>query len=132
MTTAAFWLRTQLHREDEAVRFLREGWRANPDSYAILLELGRLFYQNRKDAIRARNVWELALRKWQAQEANRPEPDLLSYAQIVAHLADLEEREGRLAQCIYYLELLQKVSPTPDIIQKQIEERKLKLAQPPK
>ncbi|MBI4324723.1 MAG: ATP-binding cassette domain-containing protein, partial [Chloroflexi bacterium] len=44
---------------------------------------------------------------------------LLSYAQIVAHLADLEEREGHLAQCIYYLERLQKVSPTPEIIQSQ-------------
>ena len=71
---AAFWLRTQLHREDEAMRFLREGWRANPDSYAILLELGRLFYQNRKDAIRARNVWELACANGRHREANRPEP----------------------------------------------------------
>ena len=88
MTTAAFWLRTQLHREDEAVRFLREGWRANPDSYAILLELGRLFYQNRKMLFAPATIGGLAQMAGASQQAGtgsvflrancRPRADLKS------------------------------------------------------
>ena len=51
----------------EAEKFLRDGLRANPDSYEILFELGRLYYESEHDAARARNVWELALRRWQEQ-----------------------------------------------------------------
>ena len=44
--TAAYWLRTSLNKPAEAEQFLRQGLRANPDSYEILLELGqRLFLQ---------------------------------------------------------------------------------------
>jgi tetratricopeptide (TPR) repeat protein len=125
-TTASFWLRN-LKKFDEAEQFLREGWRQNPDSFELLLELGRLYETDRGDHERARNVWELALAKWDRLERDKKEPDLYSREQILARLADLEEKQGRLARAIEYLEELKKLSPNPEEIQKQIDERRAKV-----
>src|SRR5271154_3089208 len=65
-TVTAFWLRERMHKVAEANQVLLEGLRNNPDSYEILFELGRLYYENYHDAERARNVWELAVRKYLA------------------------------------------------------------------
>lgn len=121
-TVAAFWLRSKLGKVDEAEQFLREGLRANPDSPEILFELGRLLDSNRKDTPRARNLWELALRKWNLTEAPKKEPNRLLLAEITVHLARLEEREGNLPAAIHYLGILKMVSPHPDKIQRQIDE----------
>jgi tetratricopeptide (TPR) repeat protein len=123
---AAFWLRNRLGKVNEAEAFLREGWTANRDSYEILFELGRLYNENRKDADRARNVWELALQKWKSQESTKPQPDILSYQQIAGQLARLEEQAGNYAKAVSYLEMLQAFSPNRAEIQKQIEELKRK------
>jgi tetratricopeptide (TPR) repeat protein len=125
-TVAAYWLREHLKRVDEAEQFLREGWRVNPDSYEILFELGRLFDEARHDPQRARNVWELALRKWEKRWANArekdEEKDRFALEQILGHLARLEEREGNVTKAVEYLRKLKEVSPHPEAIQKQIEE----------
>ncbi len=127
---AAFWLRTRLGQVDEAEKFLREGWTASRDSYEILFELGRLYYESRRDPARARNVWELALQKWKRQESNKPEPDTLAFLQITGHLARLEEREGDFRKAVSYLEMLRKLSPFPAEIQKQIDEVRKKIVSP--
>ena len=126
-TIAAFWLRTELGKVDEALDFLREGRRANPDSSEILFELGQIYYAAKHEPAQARNIWELALRKWQQTEAAKPEPNQLLLEQILGNLAVLEEREGNLAKALPYLERLKMHSPYPEAIQKQIDELKLKL-----
>jgi tetratricopeptide (TPR) repeat protein len=126
-TVTAYWLRRRLDRVDEAQQFLREGWRANPDSYEIIFELGRLFEEDRKDDLRARNLFELALRKWERSESGKAEPDKFVFQQITGHLARLEEREERFEKALEYLELLRAVSPNPDKIQEQIAELRLKI-----
>lgn len=131
-TVTAFWLTTQMRKIDEALQFLREGWRNNPNSYAILLEMGRIHDVHRNDHFRARNLLELALKKWQATEPQKPQPDLFAYEKILARLADLEERDGRMAECIFYLEKLKTVSPSPETIEKQIAERRKRLGGSPK
>jgi tetratricopeptide (TPR) repeat protein len=129
-TVAAYWLR-ELGKIKEAERFLREGFLNNPDSYEILLELGRLYYENNHDAARARKIWDLALRRWSEQEAANNKPDLLKLDQIAVNLSHLEEKEGNLARAIGLLELSKKASPNPQALQKQINELKQKLAAPP-
>src|SRR6266566_1322763 len=124
-TVAAYWLRNQ-GKADEAERFLREGLRANPGSYEILFELGCLYSENYHDIDRARNVWELALRKWQEQQSTQKEPDLFSLSNISIHLASLEESSGHLDRAIIYLEYAKKASPHPEALQKQIDELKEK------
>jgi tetratricopeptide (TPR) repeat protein len=124
-TTSAFWLRS-LGKFKQAEEFLREGWRKNPESYEILLELGRLYEMNRNDPVRARNVWELALVKWEKREAGKEKPDLFAKQQLIAHLADLEEKAGNNSKAIGYLEKLVTLSPNPDFVKQRIAELKAK------
>ncbi len=130
-TVAAYWLRTSLNDPKQAEAFLREGLRNNPDSYEILFELGRLYYENRKDTEIARNLWELALRKWTAQEQSKKEPNFFLLEEITVNLARLEEQAGNYGRAIGYLELGKKASPHPEVLQRQIDEIKQKLAAKP-
>jgi tetratricopeptide (TPR) repeat protein len=120
-TVAAYWLRN-MHKYVEAEQFLREGLRNNPSSYEILFELGRLYGENYHDDNRARNVWELALRRWQEQQTSKKEPDLFALSEITINLARLEENAGNLERAIAYLKLAQKASPNPAPLEKQIQE----------
>jgi tetratricopeptide (TPR) repeat protein len=124
---AAYWL-SDLGKNKEAEHFLREGLLNNPDSYEILLDLGRLYYDRRHDAARARKFWDLALRRWSEQEAANKKPDQRKLGEIADNLAHLEEKEGSLARAIQLLELSKKASPNPQALQKQIDELKQKLA----
>src|SRR5438105_2394938 len=73
-TVATYWLR-KLGKAREAEQFLREGLRVNPTSYELLFELGRIAYEDEHEVGRARNLWTLALRRWQEQESRKKEPD---------------------------------------------------------
>ena len=126
-TVAAFWLRNRLNKPKEAEAFLRDGLKENPNSYEILTELGSLYYQNMSDVGRARNVWELALRRWEAQEPGKKEPDTFARLQIVDFLSMLEEAEGNYAKAIEYLKIARESSPNPASIQKHIEELSIKV-----
>jgi len=123
---ASFWLRSRLGKVDEAAQFLREGLQANPGHYEILLELGKIYYENRKDAARARNLWELALRNWRDKEAAKPDANIFPYAQILGNLAKLEEEQKNYSQAIQHLTALKEVSPHRDSLQKWIDELKAK------
>ncbi|HSU55951.1 MAG TPA: hypothetical protein VLT36_17980 [Candidatus Dormibacteraeota bacterium] len=127
-TVAAYWLANRMHRIREAEDFLREGLRANPNSYEILFSLGRIYYENEHDAARARNVWELGLRRWNEQEPGKKEPDKLALEELTVNLARLEENEGNLDKAIAYLEMAKKVSPAPQNLEQQIHELKQKVA----
>lgn len=126
-TVAAYWLRERLNKVNDAEAFLREGLRANPGSYEILFELGRLYAENNRDVPRARSVLELGIERWLQQEASKPQPDKLSYAQILAQLATLEERNGNLDKALSHFIRLQRVSPAPDTVQQRIDELRSKL-----
>ena len=104
--------------------------RNNPDSYEILFELGRLYYENYHDAARARNLWELGLRRWAEQETAGKKPDLFHLDQLAVNLARLEEKQGNLPRAIELLGLAKKASPHPEVLQQQIDELKQKLAAP--
>jgi tetratricopeptide (TPR) repeat protein len=123
-TVAGYWLRTHLNKVKEAEEFLREGWLANPDSYQILIELGRLYDHDLHDSNRARNLWQLALKKWSQQESGKSDSDIFSYEQTLALLGNLEEREGNLQQAIDYLSRLAPVSPDRTAVEKQIADLK--------
>jgi tetratricopeptide (TPR) repeat protein len=128
-TVAAFWLRTELKKVDEAEDFLRQGWKANPDSYAIIFELGRLYESDRKDNQRARNLFEIALKKWNQQERSKEKPDMFALEQILAHLAEVEYQLKDYRACLQHLQQLAPLSPYPDKIRQHIEEVKAKIAE---
>lgn len=126
-TVTAYWLRERMGKVAEAEKFLRDGLRENPGSYEILYELGRVYSENKNDPARARNLWEAALRQWQRQEAAQAEPDKYLFNQIAAHLAMLEQKEGNYRQALVYLEMWKTRSPSPESVQKFIEEVRQKL-----
>jgi tetratricopeptide (TPR) repeat protein len=121
-TVGAFWLR-DLKKHDEAEQFLREGLRQNPESYEIMLELGRGYFEKR-DYVRARHVLEMAIRRWREQENPKPveKQNRFSAEQILNYLAWVEDRSGNREQAIRWLEIVRKVSPHPEEIDKRIAE----------
>jgi tetratricopeptide (TPR) repeat protein len=130
-TVAAYWLRSRLGKVKEAEEFLREGMRNNPNSYEILFELGRLYSENYHEPNHARNVWELALQKWESRESGKKEPDLFALEQIALNLSRLEEQQNNIPRAINLLELAKKASPHPQALQEQIDELRRKLSSQP-
>jgi tetratricopeptide (TPR) repeat protein len=127
-TVGSFFMREHLNRPQEAEAFLREGLRNNPNSYEILFELGRLYYDNYHDAGRARNVWQLALRRWLQQDPKDQKENKLGFDEITVNLARLEEIAGNYEDAIRWFQAAQKVSPDPGALQQQIDEIKKKMA----
>jgi tetratricopeptide (TPR) repeat protein len=133
-TVAAYWLRRDLGKIKEAEDFLRQGLEANPSSYELLIDLGRLYHENYHDDARAGNLWTAALRRWMKQEGGKSEPDLAALGQITVRLARLEESQGDYAKAIELLEiaLAHKASPNPEALRQQVEALRLKLDRSPK
>jgi tetratricopeptide (TPR) repeat protein len=129
-TVTAYWLRERMGKVAEAEEFLRDGLRANPDSYEILYELGRTYAENRRNPERAKNLWEAALIKWQKQDAAKADPDTFLLVEIASHLALLEEKEGNYRQALVHMEMWKARSPSPESVQKFIDAVREKLAPP--
>ena len=127
----AYWLRDRLNRVDDAEEFLRTGLRANPGSPDLLYELGRLFFENKKDYDRARNVWKYAVRRWNEVEANQPVPDKLLLGRLLGGLSRVEFDTGHYEAAIGYLKQLKEISPNPEPIQKQIDALSKKITPTP-
>jgi tetratricopeptide (TPR) repeat protein len=128
-TVTAFWLRGRMHKVAEANQVLLEGLRNNPDSYEILFELGRLYDEDYHDPDRARNVWELAVKKWLALTPAEQKENKLLFEQITTHLGQVEQAAGNWSQAMNWLQAAQKVSNTPDDLQKKIDQIKIKMAE---
>jgi len=131
-TVASYWLRTQIKRPKEAEQFLRDGLRANPGNPDILYELGLLFDEDFKDVERARNIWQAAEAKLEAQESASGEMDLFTKRKILVHLSHLEEAQGNFSEAVKHLEKLDaalakdETAPGRPEIQKLIQELKQK------
>ena len=127
-TVGAFFLREHLNRPDQAEAFLREGLRNNSDSYEILFELGRAYRDSYHDLDRARNVWQLGVKKFIAAPADRQKDDKLIFEELAVNLARLEDEAGNYGAAIDWFHAAQKVSPAPDALQKQIDDIQKKMA----
>lgn len=126
-TVGAFFLREHMGRTQEAEAFLREGLRNNPDSCEILFELGRLYRDGLHDTDRARNVWELGVKKFLGRTPEQQKEDKLVLDELAVNLAHLEEDAGNYGQAINWFHLAQKVSPASQSLQNQIDEVQKKL-----
>jgi hypothetical protein len=120
---ASYWLRKDPKHADEAETFLRQGLRANPDSYEILLELGKFYNDNKKEPQRARNVWELAWIKFQKQKAEGKKVDELTGSEVLGELLREARARGDVQAQIHYLQLLQHFEAADaKALQQQIDE----------
>jgi tetratricopeptide (TPR) repeat protein len=130
-TVTAFWLREKMHKVDEANQVLLEGLRNNPDSYEILFELGRLYYENYHDTSRARNVWEAAARIFLKLPSDEEKDNKLIFERITTSLAELEAKSGNLPTALTWFHAAQTVSETPGVIQQRIDAIQKKIAATP-
>ncbi len=121
-TVGAFFLREHLGRADQAEAFLREGLRNNPDSAEILFELGRVYHESNHNLDRARNVWQLGVKKFLLRAPDQQKEDKLLFEELVANLGRLEDEAGNYPAAINWLRAAQKVSPAPDALQRQIDD----------
>ena len=127
--TTAYWLRTRLNKSAEAEQFLRDGLRANPDSYEILLELGRIYSYDRNNPRVARNIWERGLSEWNKQDQAKENPDPHVREELLGELVRDDQKAGNLKQLLADLQELEKTSPNKIGIDKQIQDVKAKLGQ---
>lgn len=126
-TVGAYFLREHLNRPDQAEAFLREGLHHNPDSSEILLEMGRLYYESHHDLHRARNFWELGLKKFTVLNQKPQQDYKFLHENFLIRLANLEIEAGNYARAIAWFQAAQPLSPNPQVLQKQIEEVQKKL-----
>jgi tetratricopeptide (TPR) repeat protein len=126
-TVGAFFLREHLGRTNEAEAFLREGLRNNPDSCEIYFELGRFYRDCPHDLNRARNVWELGVKKFLRLNAKEQKDGKLVIDELLVNLARLEDEAGNYEQAINWFHAAQKVSPAPSALQMQIDAIQKKL-----
>ncbi len=123
-TVTAYWLRQRMHKTAEANQVLLEGLRENPGSCDILFELGRLYAESDHDTNRAENVWLAAAKNWRPIEGNddaKYANDFI-YEKITTQLAEAELNAGHPQQAIQWFQAAQKVSHTPDALQKRIDD----------
>jgi tetratricopeptide (TPR) repeat protein len=122
-TVTAYWLR-RMDKIDESEEELREGLRENPGNPQLLFDLGRLFSQSRNNPVNARNVWEAGLRNLDNLPDRESEQTKFIAEQILAALANLEEKAHNTNAAIAWLERLKKVSTTPQAVQHWMDELK--------
>jgi tetratricopeptide (TPR) repeat protein len=131
-SVSAYWLRSRMNKLREAELLLREGLKHLPNHPVLLFELGRIYFENKKDIARARNTWSHAARSWHKQESVKAEPDHFIQQQIQAHLAKLEEVEGNTQVAIAHWEQVMTHSPNPEQVKTRIVEltKKIKTDSP--
>ena len=127
----AYWLADRLGKPEEAEQFLRQGLKANPLSYEILFELGKLYDKHLNQPERARNVWLLALRRWDEVEAAKEDPDHHGRERIFVYLGNLEAQQGNYLEAVRWFQEAKKHSPSPEAIEERIKEIWLKFTLPP-
>jgi tetratricopeptide (TPR) repeat protein len=129
----SYWLRNNLNQPQEAEQVLHEGLRYNPGNPQLLYELGRIYFENYTNTDRARTIWEAGLRSWAEEQPSVPESERLKpnnqnfddrfiFEQLQTHLAQLEGSLGNLQAAIDHLKQAQLASPSPEEIQRQIDE----------
>jgi tetratricopeptide (TPR) repeat protein len=123
----AYWLRRRMNKVDEAERFLRQGLSANPGNSALLFELGRIYHEDRKNNVRARNLWELGIKNLDQQKSRSEQDDFMLF-QLTLNLSRLEEEDGNLDAALRWLERAEPVAPNQEEVRKQLDLLREKMA----
>ncbi len=130
-TVTSYWLRKRMHKVDDAEQFLRDGLHANPYDPALLFELGSLYEEDRKDDTRARNIWELAVKKLDDKKSARTDDEDFTLYKLALNLARLDEKQTNWPGAVQWLERVKPLSPHPEEIEKQMADDREKIGGAP-
>lgn len=128
-TVGGYWL-GKLGKPQEAMAFLREGQRNNPDSCEIHFELGRVAESGFNDTRLAARLYELAIEKWSQANEGVNEPDTLELAQMLGRLGQVREGRGELGAALRAYTVLKTISHNPEGVQRRIDAVREKMGQP--
>lgn len=129
-----YWLRS-LGKSAEAEDFIRQGLRANPHSPDLLFGLGQIYFEDRKDYFRAKNIFVAAKKEWHKRDDSKPAvsqngeevKDYLLLERTLGSLVKEEEAAGHLDQAVRYLQELKPDAADPAGVQMRIDELQAKI-----
>jgi len=129
-----YWLRA-LGKSNEAEDFVRLGLRANPRSPDLLFALGQIYFEDRKDYFRAKNLFIAAKNAWHKRDDSKPAiskngeetKDYLLLERTLGGLIKLEETTGHPEEAVHYLQELKPDAADPEGVQKRIDELQAKI-----
>jgi tetratricopeptide (TPR) repeat protein len=105
-TLSAFYLADKLGKTDQAMAFLREGLRKNPDAWEINAEIGRIYFQYYKNYDAAAYFLNAAL-----QHLNETPHDKFDERRVVSLLAHTYEAMGETGKALPLYRRLNELFP---------------------
>ncbi len=114
-TLAGYWLADRLDKVDEAIAFVKEGLKNNPDSWELNAELGRLYFKHRKDYKAAARVLTRALQLLQGEPH-----DKFQERYVLSFLAYSYEDIGEKAKVLPLYQRLGQLFPEDGGIKRKI------------
>lgn len=126
---ADYWLRTSLHKPDEAEDFVRDGLKYNPRSPDLLFALAQIYLEDRKDYPHARNLLLAARKCWHERDDKKPDTstnggdtkDYLLLERILGALVKDDLATENLNQALADMKELKANASDPAGVQKQID-----------
>jgi tetratricopeptide (TPR) repeat protein len=115
-----YWL-GRLGNPEEAMEFLREGQRNNPDSWEVCFELGRVAEEALNNTRLAERLYELAIEKWNLVNESVRDPETLELAQMLGRLGQVREARGEFEAAIRAYSALKTVSRNSEGVQRRID-----------
>ena len=100
-----YWLSITMQKPEEAIVFLQEGLRYNPDAWQIYSQLGDTYFIVQHDYAKA---WEPFRRAYELLPADAPQTEL---RHILTLLSAAGERSGRKEQAAVYRRRLDELFP---------------------
>jgi len=108
-----YWLGMRLNKLNEAINFLREGIKNNPESWEIYLTLGEIYLVALKDYQNARIYLEKAKDLAESKKA-----DKFDLRSIYTFLAEAYDKTGYPKESVDLYEKLLKIFPKDETIKK--------------
>ena len=116
-SVGGFWIAVKLKNPDEAIKFLKEGYMNNPDSYEICQALGQIYFLKKSDYRNAMVYLEKAKNLSDEQNADKFEK-----RNIYSLLAEAYYRTGNKERAIDLYKDLLVDFPRNESIEKRIKE----------
>jgi len=111
----AYWVGSRLGKVDEALKFLREGMKYNPNAWQIYSEMGNLYFTEKQDypqSIRFYSKAELLM--------NEENCDKFDMSHVLTFLGASYEKTGRADKAIEYYRKDLRLFPTHEGLIKRI------------
>ena len=117
-TLTGYYLTFKLDKTDEAIEFLREGIKNNPDSWQVYAEMGVIYFQKLEDYAKAVRYLETAKKL-----LDKSPHDKFQERYVLTFLAESYEDLGQKDKALPLYKRLHELFPDAEAFQKKVGER---------